>query len=186
MTPFPIYVTHGSGPLKWDVDGNEYVDYVSGHGSLILGHSHPAIVAAVTNQVARGTHLGANTDEEIRWGRAIKRLVPSIEKIRCHSSGTEATLMALRLARAYTGKNKVVKFVEHFHGWHDYSVTLGDAPVAGVPETTAQSMIVLPPAISPPSSRSYRGTGTSPPLSWSPPAPTSASSPSWSPGSWMT
>ncbi len=145
VTPFPIYVTHGSGPLKWDVDGNEYVDYVSGHGSLILGHSHPAIVAAVTNQVARGTHLGANTDEEIRWGRAIKRLVPSIEKIRCHSSGTEATLMALRLARAYTGKNKVVKFVEHFHGWHDYSVTLGDAPVAGVPETTAQSMIVLPP-----------------------------------------
>ncbi|MCE2463037.1 MAG: aminotransferase class III-fold pyridoxal phosphate-dependent enzyme [Dehalococcoidia bacterium] len=72
-TPFPVYMTHGSGPLKWDVDGNEYVDYVSGHGALLLGHSHPEIASAVSNQVTRGTHLGANTDEEMRWGRAIKR-----------------------------------------------------------------------------------------------------------------
>ena len=145
VTPFPIYVTHGSGPLKWDVDGNEYVDYVSGHGALILGHSHPEIASAVANQVSRGTHLGANTEEEMRWGRAIKKLVPSIEKIRCHSSGTEATLMALRLARAYTGKNKIVKFEEHFHGWHDYVAVRKDALVAGIPETISQSVIVLPP-----------------------------------------
>ena len=144
IMPFPIYVTHGEGPLKWDVDGNEYVDYVSGHGALILGHSHPAISSVVAKQVALGTHLGANTDEELRWGRAIKRLMPSVEKIRFHSSGTEATLMALRLARAYTGKNKVIKFEEHFHGWHDYAVTTGKGPVTGVPETTSQSMIVLP------------------------------------------
>ncbi|MCE2463036.1 MAG: aminotransferase class III-fold pyridoxal phosphate-dependent enzyme [Dehalococcoidia bacterium] len=71
--------------------------------------------------------------------------MPSIEKIRCHSSGTEATLMALRLARAYTGKNKVVKFEEHFHGWHDYAITRADRPVPGVPATTSQSVIVLPP-----------------------------------------
>ena len=148
MTPFPIFVTRGSGPLKWDVDGNEYVDYVSGHGSLILGHSHPQIAAAVAEQVSQGTHLGANTEQEMRWGRAIKRLVPSVEKIRFHGSGTEATLMALRLARAYTGKNKVIKFDDHFHGWHDYLMTTSKGPAPGVPESTAQSVIVLPPEIS--------------------------------------
>ena len=144
MSPFPIYATHGNGPLKWDVDGNEYVDYVSGHGALILGHSHPEIVSAEANQMARGTHLGASTDEEMRWGRAIRWLMPSVEKIRFHSSGTEATLMALRLARAYTGKNKVVRFKDHFHGWHDYVVATANRPVSGVPETTSQSVIVLP------------------------------------------
>jgi glutamate-1-semialdehyde 2,1-aminomutase len=143
-TPFPIYVTHGKGPLKWDVDGNEYVDYVSGHGALILGHSHPAIVKVVAEQVARGTHLGASTDEELRWARAIKNLMPSVEKIRFHSSGTEATLMAFRLARAYTGKDKIIKFQDHFHGWQDYAIATGEA-VAGVPEGTQKSMIVLPP-----------------------------------------
>ena len=146
--PFPVYMTHGNGPLKWDVDGNEYVDYVCGHGALILGHSHPDITSAVTNQVTRGTHLGANTEEEMRWGAAIKRLMPSIEKVRFHSSGTEATLMALRLARAYTGKNKFVKFEEHFHGWHDYVVATSSRPVAGVPATTTQSVLTLPPEIS--------------------------------------
>ena len=144
VTPFPIYVTHARGPLKWDVDGNEYIDYVSGHGALLLGHSHPEIVTAVADQVARGTHLGASTDAELRWARAIKVLVPSVEKLRFLSSGTEATMMALRLARSYTGKNKVIKFEEHFHGWHDYAVAAGSRRVPGVPETTAQSVIVLP------------------------------------------
>ncbi len=148
MTPFPLCVTHGKGPRKWDVDGNEYLDYVSGHGSLILGHSHPEIVSTVANQVARGTHLGANTDEELRWVKAIKALMPSVDKVRFHSSGTEATLMALRLCRAYTGKDKIIKFAEHFHGWHDYVIAKGDTPVAGVPATTTQSVIVLPPDIS--------------------------------------
>ena len=145
-TPFPIYVTHGKGPLKWDVDGNEYVDYVSGHGALILGHSHPEIEAVVAKQVGRGTHLGASTDEELRWARAIKNLMPSVEKIRFHSSGTEATLMAFRLARAYTGKTKIIKFEDHFHGWQDYAIATGGG-VAGVPDGTLESMIVLPPNI---------------------------------------
>ena len=148
MTPFPVYITHGLGPLKWDVDGNEYVDYVSGHGALILGHSHPEIASAVANQVSRGTHLGANTEEELRWGRAIKALMPSVEKMRFHSSGTEASLMVLRMSRAYTGKNKIIKFDDHFHGWHDYVVTTARGPAAGVPETTSQSVIVLAPDIS--------------------------------------
>jgi glutamate-1-semialdehyde 2,1-aminomutase len=142
--PFPLCMTHGQGPRKWDVDGNEYIDYVSGHGALLLGHSHPAIVAAVTEQIGRGTHLGANTEEELRWGRAIKALVPSIEKIRFHSSGTEATLMALRLARAYTGKNQVIKLQDHFHGWHDYAMAGSDRSAPGVPPQVWETMIIVP------------------------------------------
>ena len=143
VTPFPLYITHGSGPLKWDVDGNEYVDYVSGHGALILGHSHPEIEAAVSKQMARGTHLGSNTEEELRWARAIKQLMPSVEKLRFHSSGTEATLMAFRLARAYTGKDKIIKFQDHFHGWHDYGIAGSVHPTAGVPQATRDTMVVL-------------------------------------------
>ena len=142
--PFPLYLTHGSGPHKWDVDGNEYIDYVSGHGALILGHSHPAVAAAVAEQVARGTHLGACTDEELRWAKAIMALMPSVEKVRFHSSGTEATLMAMRLARAYTGKNKVIKLQDHFHGWHDYAMAGSDRPAPGIPVESWGSMVIVP------------------------------------------
>lgn len=142
--PFPLYMTHGEGPRKWDVDGNEYVDYVSGHGALLLGHSHPAIAEAVSKQIQRGTHLGASTDDEIRWAKAIKRLMPSIEKLRFHSSGTEATLMAMRLARAYTGKDKVIKLQDHFHGWHDYAMVGSDRSAPGIPEASWGTMVVVP------------------------------------------
>jgi glutamate-1-semialdehyde 2,1-aminomutase len=143
--PFPLYMTHGLGPRKWDVDGHEYIDYVSGHGALILGHSHPAIVSAVAEQVGRGTHLGASTDEELRWARAVMALMPSIERVRFHSSGTEATLMAMRLARAFTGKDKVLKLRDHFHGWHDYAMAGSDRPAPGIPEASFGSMVVVPP-----------------------------------------
>ncbi|MBM3941751.1 MAG: aminotransferase class III-fold pyridoxal phosphate-dependent enzyme [SAR202 cluster bacterium] len=142
--PFPLYMTHGLGPRKWDVDANEYIDYVSGHGALLLGHSHPAIAAAVAYQIAWGTHLGACTDEEIRWAKAIKALMPGVEKIRFHSSGTEATLMAMRLARAYTGKNKIIKLRNHFHGWHDYAMAGSDRPAPGIPQSSWGSMVVAP------------------------------------------
>ena len=144
VTPFPVFISHGQGPLKWDVDGNEYVDYVSGHGALLLGHSHPEIVSAVAAQVAQGTHLGASTEHELRWAQAIKRLMPSVEKVRFVSSGTEATMMAFRLARAYTGKNKILKFEEHFHGWHDYASVKPGRDVTGIPGTTAESVVVVP------------------------------------------
>ena len=142
--PFPLYLTHGAGPRKWDVDGNEYIDYVSGHGALLLGHSHPDIAAAVAEQITRGTHLGACTDEELRWAKAIQALMPSVEKVRFHSSGTEATLMAMRLARAYTGKDKVIKLQDHFHGWHDYAMAGSDRPAPGVPQESWGSMVIVP------------------------------------------
>ncbi len=144
MSPFPIYATHGIGPHKWDVDGNRIIDYWTGHGSMILGHSHPEIVAAVASQMGRGTHLSASSDLEIKWGQQVQQLIPSAEKVRFHSSGTEATMMAIRMARAYTGKSKVIKFVEHFHGWSDY-LTVGSAGMGGIPEETKNTMIVLPP-----------------------------------------
>ena len=144
-TPFPLFMTHGEGPRKWDVDGNEYVDYVSGHGALLLGHSHPAIAEAVSHQIQRGTHLGASTDEELRWAKAIKALMPAVEKVRFNSSGTEATLMAMRLARAYTGKNKVMKLQDHFHGWHDYAMAGSDRSAPGIPDASMGTMIIVPP-----------------------------------------
>ena len=144
MSPSPIYATHGVGPHKWDVDGNRIIDYWTGHGSMILGHSHPEVVAAVASQMGKGTHLSASSDLEIRWGQQVKELIPSAEKVRFQSSGTEATMMAIRMARAYTGKAKVIKFVEHFHGWSDY-LSVGSAGVGGIPEETKSTMIVLPP-----------------------------------------
>ncbi|CAI8051271.1 Glutamate-1-semialdehyde 2,1-aminomutase [Geodia barretti] len=114
-------------------------------GRSLLGHSHPAIAEAVSRQILRGTHLGASTGEELRWARAIKALMPSIEKVRFNSSGTEATLMAMRLARAYTGKNKVVKLQDHFHGWHDYAMAGSDRSAPGIPDASMATMVIVPP-----------------------------------------
>ena len=144
LKPFPIYATHGLGPHKWDVDGNRIIDYWTGHGSMILGHSHPEIVAAVSEQMGKGTHLSASSDLELRWGQLVKELIPSAEKVRFHSSGTEATMMALRMVRAYTGKKRVIKFEEHFHGWNDYMLA-GGSGLGGIPQETLSTMIVLPP-----------------------------------------
>ncbi|MHB9092989.1 MAG: aspartate aminotransferase family protein, partial [Chloroflexota bacterium] len=149
LTPFPIFVTHAAGPRKWDVDGHEYIDYVSGHGSLLLGHSHPAVVTAVQAQVAKGTHYGANHELEIEWGRLVQQLVPSAERVRFVSSGTEASLMAVRLVRGFTGKTKLVKFQGHFHGWHDQVMPGVAAPFdvpasVGLLQSTLDTTLVLP------------------------------------------
>ena len=144
--PFPLYIERAQGAHKWDFDGNRFIDFLVGHGALILGHGHPEIVEAVTAQMQRGTHYGAAHEREVEWGRWVQRLVPSAERVRFTSSGTEATLMALRLARVYTGKSKIIKFEHHFHGWHDYVVVEAppEPPPAGVPAGTADSMLVLP------------------------------------------
>lgn len=150
MRPFPIAVERASGSRKWTIDGQELVDYVMGHGALLLGHNHPAVLEAAGAQLERGTHYGAGHENEVAWAEEVVRLVPSAEVVRFTSSGTEATLMALRLARAATGKPAILKFDRHFHGWHDYvaasSKYAGAAP-AGVPETTIESVVVVPPEI---------------------------------------
>jgi glutamate-1-semialdehyde 2,1-aminomutase len=120
LEPYGLYIDRAKGPRKWDVDGNPYVDYFGGHGALLLGHCHPQVVQAVHEQIERGTHFGASHEREIAWAEWILRLVPSAERVRFTSSGTEATLMALRLARAFTGKSKIIRFKHHFHGWHDH------------------------------------------------------------------
>jgi glutamate-1-semialdehyde 2,1-aminomutase len=149
FAPFPIYVDHALGARKWDVDGNEMIDYVIGHGALLLGHAHPTLVRAVTRQIQKGTHYGASTELEMEWAGWIRKLVPSAQKVRFHSSGTEATMMAVRLARAYTGRNKLVRFALNFHGWNDSVVgyvlpeeTLPRSP--GIPPAYLGEQIVLP------------------------------------------
>ena len=122
FSPFPIYVERAQGPRKWDVDGNEYVDYIGGHGALLLGHNRPEVMATVQEALKCGTHFGASHELEIEWGQQVIDMVPCAERVRFTSSGTEATMMALRLARAYTGRERVVKLEEHFHGWHDLVV----------------------------------------------------------------
>ena len=119
--PYPVYVERARGSRKWDVDGNEYVDYHGGHGALILGHCDPAVTQAAQRQLALGTHPAACHETEVRWGTLVKTLVPCAERVRFTSSGTEANLMALRLARACTGKKKLVRFKGHFHGWQDHA-----------------------------------------------------------------
>jgi len=150
LAPFPVYVERARGSRKWDVDGHEYVDYWMGHGALFLGHCHPRVVEAVQRQVALGTHLGACHELEVRWAELITRLVPCAEMVRFTMSGTEATHLALRIARAYTGRSKVVKFAGHFHGWHDGVVAAVNPPYdvpmsAGVPAATLEQLLVCPP-----------------------------------------
>src|SRR5436190_612834 len=147
-SPYPIYVARAAGPRKWDVDGNEYVDSFGGHGALLFGHCHAPVVEAVQRQVALGTHWGSSHELEVEWGGLVQRLIPSAERVRFTASGTEASHLALRLARAYTGKSKIVRFVGHFHGWHDQvaagsmSHFDGSAP-AGIPASVAGESLLL-------------------------------------------
>ncbi len=147
--PFPIYIDRAEGSRKWDVDGNEYVDYIGGHGALLLGHGHPALTAAATEQLQRGTHYGASHELEVRWAELVTEIVPSAERVRFHSSGTEATMMAMRLARGFTGKDVIIKMQGHFHGWHDYAALQMappyDEPVSvGIPQAVQESVVGVP------------------------------------------
>ena len=143
-SPFAVYIEHGDGPFKFDVDGNELIDYVMGNGSLLMGHNPTVVTDAVAAQTTRGTHLGGATTHEIRYAEAVKHLMPNIERVRFTASGTESTYLALRLARAYTGKTKIVKFHEHFHGWHDYVTPESGQALGGVPREIIDTVIVSP------------------------------------------
>jgi glutamate-1-semialdehyde 2,1-aminomutase len=149
FTPFPLYVRRAQGALKWDVDGNEIVDYVMGHGALLLGHNRAEVRDAVARQIELGTHYGASHEREIEWAERVRALIPSAEVIRFTSSGTEATMMAVRLARAYTGRRTLVRFEQHFHGWNDNVVGSPDREgvhphALGVPDETLANVVVIP------------------------------------------
>ena len=132
--PFRPYVTHSAGSHKWDVDGNEYIDYTMGHGSLILGHAHPAVVSAVQQQAAKGFHYGENHQLEIRWAELISRMMPIAERVEFCVAGQEANLLAVRLARLYTGRRRILRLTQNYHGWAD------ELAAAGTPGCVADSV----------------------------------------------
>jgi len=138
--PYPPYMSHGQGTRTWDLDGNEYRDFLGNYTSLILGHAHPEVVAAVEAQVRRGSAFAAPTETEIELAEEIRSRLPSIERIRFTNSGTEATMFAIRAARAFTGRSLLAKFEGAYHGTHD--TVLAWSP--GVPEATSALVIELP------------------------------------------
>ncbi len=146
----PPFIQRGQGSRLWDVDGNEYIDYVGSWGPLILGHAHPDIVAAVQQAAANGTSFGAPTEGELELAQLIHDAVPSMELMRLVSSGTEAAMSAIRVARAYTGRSKIIKFAGCYHGHADGllvqagsgAVTHGIPTSAGVPESYASETLV--------------------------------------------
>jgi glutamate-1-semialdehyde 2,1-aminomutase len=148
--PYGPYIERARGAHKWDADGNRYVDYYGGHGALILGHAHPVVTARIAEVTADSTQFGACHPLEVRWGSLIRELVPSAERLRFTSSGTEATLLAVRLARAFTGRPKLLRFKGHFHGWHDhmamgYSNHFDGSPTPGVLAGVAQGVVLAVP-----------------------------------------
>jgi glutamate-1-semialdehyde 2,1-aminomutase len=147
----PRFIVRGYGDAIWDADGNSYIDYVLSWGPLTLGHAHPAVVAALTEAVQRGTSFGAPTELESQLAQLVIDTVPSVEMVRFVNSGTEATMSALRLARAYTGRSKIIKFSGCYHGHADLLLvqagsgvaTLGLPDSPGVPEAvTADTLVV--------------------------------------------
>ena len=150
LQPHPIYVERARGSRKWDVDGNEYIDYFGGHGALMLGHNHPVVTEAVREQLERGTHYGASHELELEWAELIVGMVPCAEKVRFTGSGTEATMLALRIVRAYAERPKILRFDSHFHGWHDQvafgspSTSSDDLP-SGITPGMAENIVLCPP-----------------------------------------
>ncbi len=148
----PLFIERAAGPRVFDEDGRAYVDYVGSWGPMILGHAHPAVLAAIAAAAARGTSFGAPCALEVELAERVVRLVPSIERLRFVSSGTEATMSALRVARGFTGRNKILKFDGCYHGHADLLLvsagsgvaTLGIPGSPGVPAGTVQDTLVAP------------------------------------------
>ena len=146
----PPFIARGSGSRVWDVDGNEYIDYLGSWGPLALGHAHPAVVEAVQRAAADGTSFGAPVEQEVQLAEMICAALPSVESVRLVNSGTEACMTALRLARAYTGRSKIVKFAGNYHGHADGllvaagsgALTHGVPTSAGVPEAYAAETLL--------------------------------------------
>ena len=147
----PPFIQRGKGAQVWDADGRVYIDYVGSWGPLIVGHAHPDVVSAVQRAAERGLSFGAPTEQEVEMAELLCRLVPSLEQVRLVSSGTEATMSAIRLARGHTGRHKIVKFEGCYHGHADAllvkagsgALTFGQPSSAGVPPPTAAHTVVL-------------------------------------------
>jgi glutamate-1-semialdehyde 2,1-aminomutase len=147
----PVFFARGAGAYVYDADGNEYVDYVGSWGPLLLGHAHPEVLAAIAEAAQHGTSFGAPTEREVRFAEQISRLVPSMQKVRLVSSGTEATMSALRLARGFSGRDKIIKIDGGYHGHADCllvaagsgAATLGIPGSAGVPASTVADTLTV-------------------------------------------
>ena len=148
FTPFPPAISRASGAYKWELGGERLLDYWMGHGALLLGHAHPKIVEAVVSQASKGTHYGAEHVLQVEWAELIQSMMPAAELVRFVSSGSEATQLAIRLARAYTGRRRILKFAGHFHGWHDEAVAGGSNPaapsLAGLSQRAEEDTILVP------------------------------------------
>jgi glutamate-1-semialdehyde 2,1-aminomutase len=148
--PYGIYVERARGVKKWDIDGNEYLDFFGGHGALMLGHSHPKVVAAVSEAFTNGIQFAASHPVEIAWAEEIQKHLPSGQRVRFTGSGTEATLLAIRIARAFLGRKKILRVISHYHGWHDFAVSGytsqldGSAAPGVLPEIAANTLLVRP------------------------------------------
>jgi len=148
----PPFIARAQGSKVYDVDGNAYIDYVGSWGPMILGHQHPSVIEALKRALERGTSFGAPTEAEVELAQVITEAVPSIEMVRLANSGTEATMGAIRVARGYSGKDKIIKFSGCYHGHGDYllvragsgATTLGIPDSKGVPDDFAKNTITLP------------------------------------------
>ena len=148
----PRFITRGAGSKIYDIDGNEYIDYVASWGPLVLGHAHPSVVEAIGGAAANGTSFGAPTTLETELAEIIVNAVPSIEQVRLVNSGTEATMTAIRVARGYTGRDKIIKIDGCYHGHVDYLLakagsgvaTFGLSDSGGVPEDFARNTLTVP------------------------------------------
>jgi len=150
--PYPFFTKRAKGSRITDVDGKEYIDYCLAYGPLILGHAHPKVIEAVKAQLENGTLYGTPTEQELELAELINKIVPSAEMVRLVSTGGEATMSAIRAARGYTGKKKIIKFEGCYHGAHDSvlvkagsgATTFGMPDSLGVPEETTRNTIVVP------------------------------------------
>ena len=148
--PYPFFVAKGEGSHIYDVDGNSYIDHCLAYGPLILGHADKTVVSDLTNQLTMGTAYGAPTENEIKLSREVINRIPSAEMVRFTNSGTEATMSAIRVARGFTKRDKIVKFEGAYHGAHDYCLVKGGSGAAclpdslGIPVDTTKNTLTVP------------------------------------------
>src|SRR6478609_9481491 len=160
FSPGPVFLDRGKGSHVWDADGNEYIDFMMSFGALIQGHAHPKLVEVVSQTMAEGSHFATATSAEVEAAERLRRMVASAEVVRFANSGSEATMLALRLARAHTGRTKFLKFEGHYHGWYDPYLLNGHShppeqlgpkedpkkipDSAGIPASTFENVLVAP------------------------------------------